>query len=209
MMFCSQCGQPLEANTAYCKFCGKAQFQQPQPLTIPAKKPKTYGALALVMSITAGVLLIALILSLVLPMFSKGAGGNDPVVNKAIGALEEKWTGLYRESGIGDGYLEIVHTRVAKIDPDENDVFFQELENGTEIEYVVEFTLLSDYYGAAPYYHNVGVYDTVLVYRDGSTLVAGNFFQMYRSLTYNSDYSAFLVELRDMGSQYNRVMDLK
>ena len=209
-MFCSRCGAPHDSNLSFCSRCG-----QTYPLQPAAKKPKTYGALALIMSITAGVLLIALLAALLLPMFSQPSsdgtfsGAFDGQVRLATSALQEKWTEVYNESPDTDGYLEIIHTRVMEIDPDENDSFFWQLENGMNIRYIVEFTLLSDYYGSAPYYHNAGVYDTVLIYEDGSALVGGNFFGMYKSLTYNSDYSGFLTAIYDYGDNYNRTFDLK
>ena len=79
-----------------------------------------------------------------------------------------------------------------------------------DIEYIVEFTLLSDYYGSYPYYQNIGNYDTVVFYEDGSIdIPTNNLFRTYSSRTYSYDYSDFIADIMDCGASYNGVLNLK
>lgn len=224
-MYCKKCGAKLEENAQFCSMCGCG---------IELKDEKTNNILTgkqnysskfnkigiVVLSILLLFSVVCNVVQIVLPdeateepQLSESDQNKvseyDDLVLPAIEALKIKWDELYRESEESNGYLEIFHTRVIDVKPNSSDTVFQELDRGMEIDYIVEFSLYSDYFSAAPYYHNAGTYDTVVVYDDGTTLVAGNFFRTYSNLTYSYDYSAFVEEITDLGNSYNQIIKLK
>ncbi len=116
----------------------------------------------------------------------------------------------------GDGYLEIVHTRIVYIseafatkekDPEDSrskaDGLF------ADVYCVVDFMLLSDYFGSAPYYMETGMDNCVAVMRNGRLEVRrSNPFNLYRSYTYSADFSGIIESISDLGSEYNAVYRL-
>ena len=127
----------------------------------------------------------------------------DPTAQKAVDKLTQTWKQLYSESGRGDGYLEIKNTRIIHVKDNTANEYFSDAET------IVEFILLSDYFEAAPYYINCGTYDTVVFYKDGHCEVtAMNPIDMYRSMTYTTDFSDFVEKIDDLGSACNQVLDL-
>lgn len=123
-------------------------------------------------------------------------------VEKALGALETGWTEIYAEEAAAnsDGYLQIKNTRIVKLNETGREAF-------PDGEYVVEFLLYSDYFGAAPYYADVGFMDTVLIYEDGrAELQKMNPVNVYRAANYKMD---IVSEVIDLGESYNRTWDLK
>lgn len=142
---------------------------------------------------------------------------ND-AAEKARDALLSYWTELYRADYYQGhtGYLEIKNTRVFTIaDPvssndslKANDQKAQEIFG--DIACVVEFLILTDYYTAEPYYSFSGIYDHVLIMKDGTVKVSGsNPFQRYRTLTYLSDFSGIIRETRDLNGALNGVFTLR
>lgn len=123
----------------------------------------------------------------------------DKIIDKAERDLSLKWKQLYRDSPVEtDGHFEIKNTRVLFI-KDDTDV-----EEFQDIAYIVEFDLYTDYMGSAPYYMNVGVYDSVSVLKDGTTVVNQlRPIQQYRSITYSYDFSNIIESITDYGDQYN------
>lgn len=220
-MLCKKCGAALAINDSFCSECGeKIQRSDVLPPVSEQRieKPHKKGRVIIL------VLSVALILSLALNIaqaFFPGKGSADDthnegteikqnqyneIVEEAITALSRKWGEIFSEDNRTSEYLAIYNTRVIDIEPDENDIVFQEIERAMEIDYIVEFSLFSDYFSSAPYYHNAAIYDTVIVYEDGTTSVANNFFRVYSNLSYNYDYSKFVDEITDLGSAYNRVI---
>lgn len=122
-------------------------------------------------------------------------------VETAITAIKEAWL---EDRGLQDvdPYLEIKNTRIIFI----KDNASEEFKN---YDYVVEFILFSNYFGSAPYYENVGVNDSVVVYKDGHAEVQKqNPFVMYRSRTFESDFSNIIETIIDLGPEYNQLLDL-
>jgi len=145
--------------------------------------------------------LLAIMLSLVLVLSLTACGSkHDDIIEKAITELEKIWVDQYSEhhSSIKtDGYFEIKNTRVIEIKDNENEMF-------KDIDYVIEFVLFTDYYGSAPYYYNVGIYDTVVVYKNGKTEASSKTpFLQYVVQTYSTDYSDFIESVTDYGDKYN------
>ena len=224
-MFCNKCGAKLEDDAQFCSMCG-CVIEQHKEKTYSMSKSEQSGASRFSKTIIVVLSVILLfsvalnVMQIVMPDESSvklQTAGNeqteqgkyDELVNPAIESLKIKWAELYKDSEDTDGYLEIYHTRVIDVSPDESDTVFQELDRGMEIDYIVEFSLYSDYFSTAPYYHNAATYDTVIVYEDGTTSVASNFFRTYSNLTYSYDYNAFVEKITNLGSSYNQILNLK
>lgn len=217
-MFCNKCGSQLEEHAAFCSKCGSSVEAESKPAVDKTKRTrKCTGLIAAVI-----VLVVLLVCESVLLIFERTNSTEDvpgtpsettahgmysEEIEVAISALTEKWTELYSKDS-NDGYLEIYHTRIIEITPDANDTFFTKLDRGTEIKYVVEFSLYSDFYGSAPYYHNIATYDTVLLYNDGTAEVVDSFFRKYIGTTYVYQF-AFIDDIIDLGSEYNQVFNIK
>ena len=151
--------------------------------------------------------LCSLILVLCL-IFSLSACGNDnfqkELVDEAIKELKSSWEDIYDDSSVKtDGYFEIKNTRVIEIK--KNDI-----EEFEDVDYIIEFVLYTDYFGSAPYYSNVGVTDSVVIYDNGDMEVSNvNILRMYSSRYYTYDYSDIIKEVNDYGDKYNCVENLK
>ena len=144
---------------------------------------------------------LLLVLCLIFSLSACGTDKND-IVSKAVSVLENHWEDLYEDSKVEtDGHFEIKNTRVVNIK-----------ENNTEefknIDYIVEFILYTDYLGSAPYYQNVGIDDTVVVYKDGTMEVQRNLINLYRNKYYSNDFD-FIKSIDDYGDKYNCIEDLK
>lgn len=138
----------------------------------------------------------------------------DSQVNSAIEELTYQWNEIYKSdfaTNVGsDGYLEIVHTRVVEIDPSGNQEFFAKVDKGNEIRYIVEFSLLSDYYGSSPYYWDLDVYDSVIIYEDGTMSVPRSS-TLRKYITYLFDpelLRSVVVDIKDYGSAFNQVINI-
>ena len=141
---------------------------------------------------------------------------SEPViVEQAIEQLKTTWLEEVYSKSIhpdADGYLEILHTQVTYI---REEVASQQGGDSREGELfhdvycVVDFVLLSDFYGTGPYRMSAGIYDSVVVYRDGTVSAAGKSpFIMYFNRTYNSDFSGIIESVHDCGGDYNAVFHL-
>ena len=68
---------------------------------------------------------------------------------------------------------------------------------------IIDFVIYSNWYGSAPYYENVGIYNNVVVYKDGDMEVQSNQICHYRQRTYETDYSDFIKSIDDYHDKYN------
>ena len=152
------------------------------------------------------VLLLAVVMLLALvscskaePEESKKKLEHHEMVTDAIKLLKEHWQEFYEESEVEtDRYFEIKNTRVITLK--DNDIEFANIQ---DIAYIVEFVIYSDYWGSAPYYSNAGLYDEVVVYKDGEMEMGPNIIRQYRNKTYNTDFSDFIASVDDYGDAYN------
>ena len=130
-------------------------------------------------------------------------------IRPAIDTLTQHWKEVYADLDMTvDGYLEIKNTRI---------IFWK--ENATteylpdfceNVAYVVEFMLLSDYFGSSPHYFNHGIYDCVVFLKDGSVDVpVRSIFDRYRGQTFSSDFTSFIDSIVDLGDAYNETFMLK
>lgn len=141
----------------------------------------------------------------------------DKLVTQAIDNLKDYWregsyaTGMY-ESNDKRGYLEILNTCVTYIKRD----FSTQTEYATEPESmfsnvycVIDFVLLSDYFGSAPYYSDICMNNCVVVYLDGTMEVSRKpLFDLYRSRSFVSDFSPMIESVHNLGSAYDAVFYL-
>ncbi len=135
----------------------------------------------------------------------QGDATQSQEVSQSIHALTEKWEEIYSaEDYSGDKHLEIRNTRIVHISED------TVVEDFQDMDYIVEFILFSDYFGSAPYYENIGHYDCVVVYKDGSTSVEfANPFSIYRAINYAPDFSGIIESVVDYGDDYNQVIEVE
>lgn len=149
---------------------------------------------------------LAIVLSLIFMLSLTACGGRvtEGAIGEAAAELERVWQRDYENSEINtDGYFEIKNTRVITIK--QNDI-----EEFKDVDFVVEFVLFTDYYGSAPYYSQLGKWDTVVVYKDGKMEVpTTNIFKSYSMQHYAFDYSDIIKDIKDYGSEYNCVKKLK
>ena len=120
-------------------------------------------------------------------------------IKDATDALIKFWKAEYSDSNISDNYLEIKNTRIITIKDNSNEYF-------SDIECIVEFVLFSNYIDTAPYYLNVGVYDSVIFYKDGTVEVSPNYFNLYRGRTFSSDFSDVIDTIYDFEHYFNRII---
>lgn len=126
-------------------------------------------------------------------------------IEKAIELLVDEWEVLAVEDENNNGYLEIKNTRI--IHPDSNDI--ANTLGVDNIEYIVEFIIFTDFYGAAPYYHETQHQNNVIFYSDGTGAVATNAVQMYSSLTYDYALKNCSFSVLDCKTTFNQVFDLE
>ncbi len=75
---------------------------------------------------------------------------------------------------------------------------------------VVEFTVLSDLLGSAPYTFYAGCYDHVILYRDGTSEVpVTSPFRSYAARVYSWDFTGIIASVTDLGTALNGVWHLK
>ena len=133
----------------------------------------------------------------------------DRIIEKAVKALTEHWKNEEysgKNAGISkDGYLEIKWTRVVYI---KDNIKADHAEQFKGMNCYVEFFVLSDYFGSAPYYSHAGVNECVAVMDNGQYKVVQDPIRMYRSMTYQNDFSPIIESISDRGSDFNQVFYL-
>lgn len=126
----------------------------------------------------SGILCIILILSMGIGAFSESAetAVTDPselseneFVELAVEQLKAKWIDTFKRRDFSEnGYLQILHTQICYINPDYVPVRHNYLQ---DVYCMVEFTLLTDFFGLAPYYTDLAGGNAVLFMRDGTIKV--------------------------------------
>ena len=135
---------------------------------------------------------------------------HNALVLQAVEALKAHWLQDYQKNQPGgEGYLEIKNTRIFTIKDEPTGGSVEALDKMAqadfgEIEYIVEFMLLSDYFGTGPaYYVNACINDHVVFYADGSIAVSKNLFNHFRAKTFSNDFAGIIEETHDLGAAYN------
>ena len=136
------------------------------------------------------------------------------LVEKATDLLLSTWKNkVYGDyAGSEHGYLEIVHTQITYI---KKSYAARDLTGkaGDDLFHnvfcVIDFMLLSDYYGSAPYYVNTDYYSSIIVYRNGEMeAVSVSPFKRYIGITYRTDFSEMIESVHDCGDKYNAAFNL-
>lgn len=137
-------------------------------------------------------------------------------VEDAVAFVAEKWREVYaqRPEMPFNKQIRIVHTRVLVFHPSpspaENhqkeayDLFFK------DVQMLVQFEILSDYYGTGgEYLSNVKMYDEVVFYKDGTKEVnQGSLFRYYSQQSYDYDVNWILEKVIDCGSACDQTLNL-
>ena len=123
------------------------------------------------------------------------------MMEKVLELLKDDWlygrTGNFRryaERFDTKGYLQILHTQICYIDKNYADHETTEIKGKTRenrmfnVYCVVDFTMINDLYGTAPYYADLGEKNNVVIYWDGRMEVCSGVF--YRYITQYA-YEAF------------------
>lgn len=122
---------------------------------------------------------------------------NDMIIS-AVEELKAHWQEIYNETAPDtDRYFEIKNTRVITIKKNDIKPF-------KDMAYLIEFVLYTDYLGTSPYYEDVNVANSVIVYKSGYMEVANtNPIKSYRSITFNTDVTGYVKEIDDYHNEYN------
>ncbi len=131
----------------------------------------------------------------------------DEIVAKAIDSLKTYWTDEIYTGGFstGDGYLEIKYTRVVYIkNALDKDLPTSAHEMFDGMNCFVEFMLLSDYSGSAPYYGHTGLCECVAFNKDGTfEVLQRNPLDSYRNRSYERDFSGIIERISDRDADFN------
>lgn len=132
--------------------------------------------------------------------------GSDERVLEAIEIISARWSEVYEESklNIEDKHLEIINTKIINIKPN-NDSKFEGLD------YIVEFSLESNYFNSAPYYSNIGSrYSLVAVYTNGKReILTTNPFQLYINQNGPTDFQDIIESVENFHGEYDQILKLK
>ena len=131
------------------------------------------------------------------------------IINEAIEVLTEKWQDVYENSALDDDYkdkyVKIINTRIIYLEDDAEDKH----EVFEDVDYIVEFELMTNYFNSSPYYENIGMNDCVIFKKNGEVEVGTNIIKKYRSVTFNFDLSDIIQSIEDLEGKYNQVLDIE
>lgn len=201
MKNCQFCKYPNADDAAFCSRCGK-------PINEHAKPPKKKSKFWTVYLIIGWVLSLVVAFTLAKNMYDRSPGViRDPqaqmdtlklsdeqqeYLDTALQELKFFWADFYETDLEEFPYLEVKNARLIDIKESQTGVF----EN---VEYVVEFMLLTNYQSSEPYYADAGVYDMVVFYTDGTVEVTNNLFRIHSAATYDYDYTGIIESMEDLG----------
>ena len=200
-MYCFKCGTEVHDGDRFCRACGTSLAAAGTP-----RKSRAVPALLAVIALLGALLVYGLCTWQPREAAEPEAAVSeetDALVRQAIHHLKAAWRQEYSrlEPGYADGYMEIIHTRVITVAPNDLDFW-------RDITCVVEFQLFSDFLGGAPYYANTGIDDTVTFYADGHCEAGSSPFRAYGSKTFSYQFD-WIEEIQDLGTAYNGAWYLK
>lgn len=105
-------------------------------------------------------------------------------------------------------YFEIKNTRVLydfKV-LDDDKAANREFSN---VKYIVEFIIYTNYYGASIYYNDFYPLNCVVFCEDGSKYASIDYMHKYFNYTYDYDLKHISFKIEDYGGKYNLTTDLK
>ena len=151
-------------------------------------------------------LLLAISLILIIVITGCSSSKSDKRVTEAIETVSEFWDNYYDKNEFENKYLKIINTRIVNI---KNNLSDEVLRGDLieDIDYIVEFELLSSYpYGTTPYYINTGINNCVVVHKDGTVDVQKSPLYLYSARTFTTDFSLIIESIEDFGEQYNQII---
>lgn len=129
----------------------------------------------------------------------------DEIMNNVVSVLKEGWENVYTQHPIDnrENKIKIVNSRIIEV----NDT--HEISEFQNIKSIIEFVVHSDYYGTqGKYYINVGIYDTVLVYKDGTMeFQTQSIIKQYINFYADTSFP-FISKVVELGSAYNQTITL-
>ncbi len=129
----------------------------------------------------------------------------DEIMNNAISVLKEGWENVYTQRPIDnrENKIRIANSRIIEV-KDTHEI--NEFQN---IKSIIEFVVYSDYYGTqGKYYINAGIYDTVLVYKDGTmNFESQSLIKQYINM-YIDTSLPFISSVVEFDSSYNQTINL-
>jgi len=132
-------------------------------------------------------------------------------IDEFLKNLGYNWTGLVKtkEDTLGvpleEDFRYTIQLNIKdEIDSSKEAEFFQ------NIDYIVEFELVSNYYNTSPYYFNAGINNCVVVLKDGTMSLEGHSpLNSFRAAAYETDFSSFTESIEDFHGEYDRVLEIK
>ena len=202
MKHCEYCKYPNGDDASFCSRCGKPMDGE------PPKPPKKKSKFWTVYLIIGWVLSLVVTFTLAKSIYDRSPGViRDPeaqmdvlnisdeqqeYLDRALEELRFFWADFYETDLEEYPYLEVKNARLIDIKEGQTGAF----EN---VEYVVEFMLLTNYQSSEPYYANAGVYDMVVFYTDGTVEVTNNLFRIHSAATFDYDYTGIIESMEDLG----------
>ena len=129
-------------------------------------------------------------------------------IELAIDKITEAWSGeeYYATT------IKIINTNIQYIKSDVSKIYdarFIELYNRylADVDFVVEFEILSNAYYNSMYYRNLNLLDSVVFYKDGRIEVKDLLYTV-EVMYYSFNRDVFLEDVVDYGSSYNRTITL-
>ena len=125
----------------------------------------------------------------------------DERVIEAIEIVKNRWNEVYEDRNIQDKYIEITNTKLINIKQNEDSIF-------SGMDYIVEFSLQTNFYETAPYYSDIGPRDSfVAVYNDGrKEIMETNPFQRYIRINGPTDFSDIIESIENYHGEYDQVI---
>ena len=132
----------------------------------------------------------------------------ERLIERAINALKTWYQAELAENFCyaGDGYLEIAHTQVIYIKDDirVKEAYVKPAKLFENVAAIVEFVVLDDWYGTAPYRAPTFGVISVMLLKDGTLEVERmSLFNRYRSLTFDNDFSPIIESVSDCNGKFN------
>lgn len=129
----------------------------------------------------------------------------DEMMESAITELTKGWENKYKEFDLEnrDNAIYIKNSRIIELTDN------HEISAFENIKYIIEFIIFSDYYGSGgKYFHDIGLYDTVIVYKDGSIEFSYyDIMRQYNNASYDYSFS-YVSQVIELESTYNQVINL-
>lgn len=133
----------------------------------------------------------------------------DKMIEECIQNVSDAWSEDFKQYENSTFVIDenptiiIKNTRIIKI-KDNNIPEFK------DVDFVVQFLILSNYHTFAPYYEHTGLYENVIFYKDGTSKVSqSNPFGSASVLTSDPTLQAVVDDVTDLNERYNRTIELK